>query len=190
MTDDTNDTNLPRLSNAEDFARADDCWDKGNFKKAFKIFLSLAHRGDVASQLNVGYFFDYGISVRKNKPKALYWYRRAYARGSASAAQNIGTVFRDRGNFRRAEEWFRRALDCGGEGGALELAKLHLNSGKHLDRAREYLETVARSDKVSEFEKDEAKKLMRGLGQKKLKRVLTAKTSSAKTPVRRGSVQR
>jgi TPR repeat protein len=52
--------------------------------------------------LNLGYFYDRGLGVRRSEAKALYWYRRAYRRGDASGANNIGTIYRERGDLRQA----------------------------------------------------------------------------------------
>ena len=149
-----------RDENEKELVLADAHWNRGNVRRAFKLFLSLAERGETIAQLNLGYFFDCGIAVRKNKVKALYWYRRAYANGESSGANNIGTIFRDRGQWRRAVEWFERAIKGGNDGSALELAKTYLNAGKHPDRARKYLKMVCASDKVSESDEEEALRLL------------------------------
>src|SRR5436190_16021559 len=94
-------------------AEACDQWDRGNTRVAFKQFLSLATRGYSGSFLNLGYFFDRGIGVRANESKALYWYIRAYRAGNSSGANNIGTIYRDRGEYTRAIMWFSRAISLG-----------------------------------------------------------------------------
>src|SRR5207244_1618003 len=95
------------------FDRACAFWDRGKTKEALRLFLKGAKEGDGSSQLNVGYFYDLGLGVRKNPDLALYWYRRAHRRGNSSAANNIGTIYRDRGQTRKALEWFNRALKKG-----------------------------------------------------------------------------
>jgi tetratricopeptide (TPR) repeat protein len=104
-----------------EFARACALWDRGDIRGAFRLFLSLAERGASVAYLNLGYFFDRGLGIQKSEAKALFWYRRAYRNGDASGANNIGTIFRDRGQARRAIAWFSRALRGGDTGAALEL---------------------------------------------------------------------
>jgi TPR repeat protein len=145
---------------SDDFARACEVWDGGDVKLAYRLFHSLALRGDLGAQLNVGYFFDQGIGVRRNETKALFWYRRAYRRKHASAANNIGTIYRDRGETDRAIRWFQRAVALGDESGLLEIAKLRLRDGKQKARTLKYLERVTRSSSVTQAESEEAKKLL------------------------------
>jgi TPR repeat protein len=145
------------------FVRASMCWDAGDLKHAFRLFKSLAMRGDRGAYLNVGYCFDEGVGVRKNQAKALYWYRRGFAGGNASAANNIGTIYRDRGDPKRAISWFRKAIDLGSDGSALEIAKIYLAQGTYLSRAMRYLERVAASERVCESDQDEAKRMIKRL---------------------------
>src|SRR5665213_1493624 len=144
-----------------DFRKACTHWDRGNTRVAFNLFLSLANRGDASSFLNLGYFFDCGIGVRTSESKALYWYKRAYRAGDASGANNVGTIYRDRGNHARALMWFSKALSLGEVGSAIEIAKLHLSRGKHLNRVPMLLKSVLDSDSVSEGEQEEAARLLR-----------------------------
>ncbi|MGH7118989.1 MAG: hypothetical protein ACREFP_08380 [Acetobacteraceae bacterium] len=60
-----------------------------------------AKLGNPSAQLNLGYTYDVGIGVRRNRAAAIYWYRRAYRQGVGIAASNIGTIFRGRGQLPR-----------------------------------------------------------------------------------------
>src|ERR1700722_12763846 len=79
------------------FQRADEQWEAGNLRSAFRLFLAAAEGGEPGCQVNIGTFYSEGLGVKKDIPSALYWYRRAYRRGIASAANNIGCVYRDEG---------------------------------------------------------------------------------------------
>lgn len=68
-----------------------------------------------------------------NRERALFWYRRAYRRGEACAATNIGVLYRDEGDFKLALIWFERAVQRGDEEANLEIAKVFLKQ----DRERE-----------------------------------------------------
>ncbi|MGB0035633.1 MAG: tetratricopeptide repeat protein [Candidatus Acidiferrales bacterium] len=143
------------------FLRADKKWDRGELRSAFQLFLAAAKAGDKGSQVNVGYFYDSGLGTRRNRTAALYWYKRAYRRGMASAANNIGTIWRDEKKPRRALLWFRRAVELGDDGGYLEIAKLCLQNERNPSKAVKYLKRVCQSDRVSEGETEAAKRLLK-----------------------------
>jgi tetratricopeptide (TPR) repeat protein len=152
-----------------DFDRASRLWNDGELRRAYRLFRRLAEQGDAGAQLNVGYFLDCGVGVRQSVSKALSWYRRAHRQGHPVAAQNIGTVFRDRGDWKRAAAWFQRSMERGNDSAALDLAKMYQARGLHSDRVLNCLRKVARSARVSEVDAEEAEQLMRELGLKSRK---------------------
>ncbi len=148
------------------FMRADQQWDRGNLQSAFLLFLAAAKAGDRGALLSLGYFYDTGVYVRQNRSMAFYWYKRAYRRGDASAANNIGTIWRDDKHSRRALYWFHRAVAMGNESSNLEIAKHYLQIEGESSMARGYLEKVCASNCVSEDTLQQAKRLLRGLSRK------------------------
>jgi TPR repeat protein len=148
------------------FHRADKEWDQGNLQSAFRLFLAAAKAGDRAAQTNIGYFYDNGIGTRRNKATALYWYRRAYRRGDASAANNIATIWRDENKAQRALAWFRRAVRLGNVSSNLHVAKHYLQNESDLRRAIGYLAKISRSDRVTEAEREEAIRLLKAANKK------------------------
>src|SRR5712692_4784933 len=117
-------SNLSRKHEADAlFVRADHAWNRGNLRAAFRLFLKAAKGGDQAAKLNVGYFYDRGLGVGRDLTAALYWYKRAYRSGDASAANNIGTIWRDKRNDKRALAWFQCAVRLGDHAANLEIAK-------------------------------------------------------------------
>ncbi|MGH9498022.1 MAG: tetratricopeptide repeat protein [Terriglobales bacterium] len=143
------------------FVRADKLWNQGKLELAFSLFMEAAKAGDVGAEQNVGYFYDLGLGVRRNRKKALHWYTRAYRKGDASSAKNIGTVWRDLGNPRRALSWFRRAVKMGDDDANLEIAKYHLHRNRTPTKAIPFLENVRQSTKVSESSMEEAERLLK-----------------------------
>lgn len=143
------------------FVRADKLWNQGKLELAFSLFMEAAKAGDVGAEQNVGYFYDLGLGVRRNRKKALHWYTRAYRNGDASSAKNIGTVWRDLGNPRRALSWFRRAVKMGDDDANLEIAKYYLQHSRNTTKAIQFLENVRRSSEVSESSLEEAEQLLR-----------------------------
>ena len=145
------------------FFRADRLSDQGQHRKAFRLFLSGAKAGDDSAQLNVGYCYDCGVGTRRNRSAAMYWYKRAYRRGDGSAANNIGTIWRDEHKPKRALYWFRRAVDLGNDGANVEIAKFYLGE-RDTARAIRHLEIALKSDRLAEVEEEEARRLLKLAG--------------------------
>jgi hypothetical protein len=159
-----------RKSKTDDlFIRADKLEDSGNFKAAFRLFLAAAKAGDSGCQLNVGNYYCDGKGIRRNLSRGLYWYQRAYRRGDASAASNIGMTRRNEGKPKKALSWFRRAVKMGDAEANLEIAKYYIENEKSSRKAIPYLERVCRSNRVTEAGAEEAAKLLKQV-RKKLKR--------------------
>jgi TPR repeat protein len=151
-----------RKSKAEElFFRADKMRDRGDLRSAFRLFLTAANAGDKGSQLNVGHCYDTGSGTRRNRSAAVYWYRRAYQRGDASAANNIGTIWRDEQKPQRALSWFQRAVKLGNDDSNLEIAKHYLRNANDPQKAIPYLKRVCQSDHVTEASAEEAKRLLK-----------------------------
>jgi TPR repeat protein len=126
--------------------------------------LAAAKMRESGAQVNVGYMYDSAVGTRRNKQAALYWYKRAYRRGESTAAHNIGTVWRDDGNFPRALHWFERALQMnGGDDGEanFEIAKLYLEKGQDPRKAAFFLKKVCRSKNVTQDCLEQAQRLLK-----------------------------
>jgi len=93
----------------------------------------------------------------------MYWYKRAYRRGDGSAANNIGTIWRDEHKPKRALYWFRRAVDLGNDGANVEIAKFYLGE-RDTARAIRHLEIALKSDRLAEVEEEEARRLLKLAG--------------------------
>jgi TPR repeat protein len=144
------------------FYRAADFLERGDARRAFRLFLAGAKAGDPDCQLNLGWLYDSGQGVRKNRKRALHWYRLAYGKGSASAANNIGTIFRDDGRLNEAIKWFERAIQRGSEDSHLEIAKILLLQHDSMSAVGR-LRVVTRSDKVAVQTREQALRLLRRL---------------------------
>jgi TPR repeat protein len=160
-----------RKSKTDDlFIRADKLEDRGKLKAAFRLFLVGAKAGDIGCQLNVGNYYDDAKGIRRNREAALYWYKRAYQRGNAAAASNIGMMWRNEGKPRRALTWFKRAVKMGDDEANLEIAKHYIENENRPRRALPYLRKVVNSNWVTEAGTERATILLRRLG-KSLQRV-------------------
>ena len=103
------------------------------------------------------------LRVRPDRAAALYWYKRAYRRGDASAANNIGTIWRVEGKPKRALYWFKRAIDLGDDDANLAIAKIYLRDEEDRRKAIPYLRRVCKSQMVTESNKEEAERLLKKL---------------------------
>jgi TPR repeat protein len=143
------------------FQRADDAWNAGKLKSAFRLLLASAKAGDIGAQINLGTFYADGIGIKPNRAKALYWYRRAYRRQHGAAAHNIGILYRDEGNFNEAIQWLKRAVKLQDGDANLDIAKILMSRGDR--RAEAYLNRVLRTRNglVTEASREEAEKLLK-----------------------------
>jgi TPR repeat protein len=136
----------PKKERAEHLlSRACAQWDCGKLRSAFSLMVSAAKLGDCAAQLDLGYFYDYGLGVKRNREMAMHWYRRAWRNGLSSGANNIGTIFRDQGQPRRALGWFLKAVAKGDPDANLEIAKLYVREGWGNAKASQHLIRVIKT---------------------------------------------
>ena len=139
--------------------------DKGNLKKAARLYLAGAKAGDSGCQLNLGNLYDAGSEVRRDRDAALYWYKRAYRQGTASAACNIGVMWRSEKKLNRALKWFKKAVAMEDDEANLEIAKCYLALKHNPIKAARYLKIVVRSNQCSETGVEESKELLKQLAQ-------------------------
>ena len=152
------------------FELASEAWECGNIALAYDLFTVGAKHGDTSSKSNLGYFYDVGVFVLRNRAKALYWYREAYRDGSCSAASNISTVYRDIKDFGRMTWWLRRAISMGDGDALLDLGRCYLRGTgvkKDHGRAADLFEKVLVSDHVTDDGKEGAALELKKLKKKK-----------------------
>ena len=136
---------LSRREADELFRRANDQWDHGKIRSAFRLFLSGAKAGDPGAENDLGYFYDTGTAVKRNRQQAVYWYKRAYRHGNAAGASNIGTILRDEGKTGQALLWFQRAIKLGDADSNLEVAKILQQKKGQTAKAITYLRRVTKA---------------------------------------------
>lgn len=162
MTKSLRPSNRRRKSKGEElFIRAEKQEKRGELRSAFRLYLAGAKLGETGCQVDVGNYYDDGKAVRRNRKAALYWYKRAYRRGSASAAHNIGILLRNDKNPKHALEWFKKAVRMGDGESNLEIAKHYLRHEQNAARAVRHLKKVLESNWVSEAGQEEATRLLK-----------------------------
>jgi TPR repeat protein len=143
------------------FVKANAAWDRGDLSRAFELFSCAAEAGDVSCQLDLGYFFDRGLHVKKDNKKAMHWYYQAYRQGDAGAANNIATLHRECGRTGRMIWWFRRAVAMGDHDALLELGKCYeagIGLPKSPRQATLCYHRVLASDQVTQLSQERAKR--------------------------------
>ncbi len=90
---------------------------QGDFKHAAEMFHALAEDGDAEAQAHIGYMTYQGEGVKRDKTKAVSWYRRSAVQGNRDAQYNLAVsyafgegVAQDDGE---AAVWYRRAAEQG-----------------------------------------------------------------------------
>jgi TPR repeat protein len=96
-----------------------------------------------------------------NREAALHWYKRAYRAGSASAANNIGVLWRNEKKSKRALEWFRKAVRLGDDEANLEIAQHYLRNERNPAKAIPHLENVCKSNSVTQAGAEKASRMLK-----------------------------
>lgn len=119
----------------------------GDLVSGFRLLLLAAKLGNAGAQLNLGYTYDVGLGIRRNRAAAMYWYRKAYRseKGSGIAASNIGTIFRDEHKYSQAIRWFLRGVRYGDVDANLELAKIYLQNPRQHEKAIACLKDILKA---------------------------------------------
>jgi TPR repeat protein len=82
-----------------------------NIRAAIRWYRKSAVAGFSCAQISLGNCLSSGRGTRRDDIEALQWYKCALRQGEQLAACNIATIYRDRGNNRRAFFWYKRAAD-------------------------------------------------------------------------------
>jgi TPR repeat protein len=152
--------------NNKPFKNAQIAENKQNYKKAFSIYLRATKKGDTYCELNLGFCYDNGIGVRKNKKKAAYYYKRCADRGDFCGANNLAILYKEKENFNMAEKYFGLAINLGDKDAALEMTKILIKKGC-IDSAKDYLKIItdASPEEVTQATRDEALKTLNDMDQ-------------------------
>ena len=145
------------------FDLACQCWEAGDLRKAFHLFLKVAKCGDVSSQLNLAHFYYEGLGVKRNRKRGLYWLRKAAMAGYAPAATNIGAIYRSKKQYFKAIKWLQIAGDLGDGGAYYKLAVIYNEIVNDHQIAMEFLQKAISSNFISESNMEDAQHLLNEL---------------------------
>ena len=103
--------------------------ESGDFKKAYKLYLSEARRGNTSAQAKLGVLYAIGLGVPKDVKEAVKWYRMAAEKGDPRAQNNLAIhcaiglgVPQD---DREAAKWFTLAAKQGDAKSQLSLGIMY-----------------------------------------------------------------
>ena len=108
-----------------------DQYEESDPERRFRLLRSLISQGhnDPGLFQNLAFAYAEGLGTKRNRFQALRWNRKAWRRGSESAACNAGIDAKLDGRQTLAVIWFRRAIAMGSSDALLHLAKLYLQIG-------------------------------------------------------------
>lgn len=122
-------------------------------RRARSLLEASAKAGDVDAFASLAYCFDAAVGGPRSEKEAVYWYRRAVARGSIIAAYNMSTICRDRGDRAGRIRWLRRTVAMGDTAALVELGRIVLfGEGRQPTKAklvRELLRLARSEDEES-----------------------------------------
>lgn len=86
---------------------------KASKASAFSWYEAAANQGHSAAQNALSCQLSSGERKTQEMAQAITWAQKAIAKGDASAAFNLATIYRDLNKLRRAFQWYRRAARMG-----------------------------------------------------------------------------
>lgn len=119
---------------------------RGQSKEAYDRCLLLAQEGSPKAQLLVGWMYLAGRGVQQNVEAAEAWIRKAVKADFPQAEFYLGAIFRFRGDYRTALEWFTRSACNGYIPAIYHLGRIYrFGEGVPEDRSKafEYIEEAA-----------------------------------------------
>ncbi len=150
-------------SDDEMFIKAVDAEAKGNYKRAFLLFNSLAEKGDTYAMSALSRFYDDKLGVKYDYDLAIHWGLKSAESGNVIGMFNMAVLCKKYGYIRSARVWFEKALVSGDIDAALDLAQLYSVSDKETETVRKYLNMVLKSvpgNDVSEGTYEDAQEML------------------------------
>jgi len=120
-----------------------------DYKKALELYHRSAKLGYAHSYASIGYLYDRGRGVERDRKKALYYYELGAMGGNAVARYNLGIEEKNTGNMDRALRHFMIAVNHGYVHALKKIRELYSNGHatkedytKALQAYQEYLSEV------------------------------------------------
>ena len=85
-----------------------------NYETALSWYQKSARRSSLG-QFRLGSMYERGEGVPKSDTEAAVWYQKAANAGNTDAQRRLGKIYERRGEYGKAEEWYRKAKGIKGE---------------------------------------------------------------------------
>tara|TARA_R110002073_G_scaffold279026_1_gene443135 strand:- start:422914 stop:425649 length:2736 start_codon:yes stop_codon:yes gene_type:complete len=95
-----------------------------NYEKALQYYKIAAKQNNLLSQNSIGYMYHFGKGVPVDLDEALVWYTRAADGDHIAAFNNLGLIYKEKKNFKKAREWYLKAAKKNDKYGAYNLGNL------------------------------------------------------------------
>ena len=121
---------------------------KPDQKNAVKWYELSAKQGEEASQLALGNLLSSG--KERDVKAAINWTTKAIEQGSASAAHNLGTIYRDLGKLSLSFQWYNKAIKMGDLDSLFQVGICYLfgiGTDRDIDKACKSFKKIIASDK-------------------------------------------
>ena len=113
----------------EDYETAAAYYERGDYKIAFRYFMSAAKSGDANAQNAIGDMYKNGEGVIKSYTNAFQWYLKAANQDHFYAQKNLGNLYYDgngvKQDYMKAFEWYSKAAEQGYDVAQHNLAALY-----------------------------------------------------------------
>ena len=113
------------------FTKANEYYDKKDYKKAIDLYLEAATKGYAPAQGQLGFLYYNGLGVTKDYTKAVEWYSKAAEQGDANAQDSLGFMYYNglgvTKDYTKAYEWFSKAAEQGHANGQNNLGIMYYN---------------------------------------------------------------
>ncbi|MFY0602153.1 MAG: sel1 repeat family protein [Cyclobacteriaceae bacterium] len=130
-----------------------------DFQQAAKWYLESAKSGNKYSQDAISRLYSLGQGIDLNIDKAIKWAIKAIDQGNATAAYNLGTIYRDLLEFKKAFEYYTLALKMDDKSSLLQIGLCHyfgIGTMVDFEKANQLFEQITTEHEVTEYEIDEA----------------------------------
>lgn len=78
-----------------------------------KLIQSKAKSGDAKAQSALGFFYQQGTGVPKDSKRAIYWLKKAAAKGDKKAPTMLGIIYMKEKDYPKAFDWFKKGAKKG-----------------------------------------------------------------------------
>ena len=92
--------------------------------RALFWFETAGNYGNIDGLRSAGYIYEYGLGVNKNLEKAIYFYEKATSLGSSEASYDLGLIYLDKNDYKKARIYLDEACFKGKKEACMKLNEM------------------------------------------------------------------